>query len=387
MYDFDKMTDRKGTSCSKWDNMSSMFTEKGLLPLWIADMDFRCCEEAIEAMRQRVDHGIFGYTVLPDSYFESIAGWMQRRHNWTVQKEWLVTSVTVVSALNIFVQAFTKPGDGVIIQKPVYFPFEECIQDNDRRLVNNELIEKEGYYTIDFEDLEEKAARPENKMLLLCSPHNPVCRAWTEEELRRVIDICSRNDIYLIADEIHMDFVFKAEHVPVGTLTNYSKLAVCTSPSKTFNMAGLKMANIFIPDEAMRKEFTRRSKSQCGIIPNNPVSITGISAAYAKGDKWLDEVKQYIWENFQFVDAYLKEYMPKLKMTSPEATYLAWIDFSGVGLSGLELRSFLRGKARVALDEGMVFGKSGENFARINVATDRTVVRECLDRIRDNLAR
>ena len=295
--------------------------------------------------------------------------------------------MTVVSALNIFVQAFTKPGDGVIIQKPVYFPFEECIQDNDRRLVNNELIEKEGYYTIDFEDLEEKAARPENKMLLLCSPHNPVCRAWTEEELRRVIDICSRNDIYLIADEIHMDFVFKAEHVPVGTLTNYSKLAVCTSPSKTFNMAGLKMANIFIPDEAMRKEFTRRSKSQCGIIPNNPVSITGISAAYAKGDKWLDEVKQYIWENFQFVDAYLKEYMPKLKMTKPEATYLAWIDFSGVGLSGLKLRSFLRGKARVALDEGMVFGKSGENFARINVATDRTVVRECLDRIRDNLAR
>ena len=387
MYDFDKMTDRKGTSCSKWDNMSSMFTEKGLLPLWIADMDFRCCEEAIEAMRQRVDHGIFGYTVLPDSYFESIAGWMQRRHNWTVRKEWLVTSVTVVSALNIFVQAFTKPGDGVIIQKPVYFPLEECIQDNDRRLVNNELIEKEGYYTIDFEDLEEKAARPENKMLLLCSPHNPVCRAWTEEELRRVIDICSRNDIYLIADEIHMDFVFKAEHVPVGTLTNYSKLAVCTSPSKTFNMAGLKMANIFIPDEAMRKEFTRRSKSQCGIIPNNPVSITGISAAYAKGDKWLDEVKQYIWENFQFVDAYLKEYMPKLKMTKPEATYLAWIDFSGVGLSGLKLRSFLRGKARVALDEGMVFGKSGENFARINVATDRTVVRECLDRIRDNLAR
>ena len=387
MYDFDKMTDRKGTSCSKWDNMSSMFTEKGLLPLWIADMDFRCCEEAIEAMRQRVDHGIFGYTVLPDSYFESIAGWMQRRHNWTVQKEWLVTSETVVSALNIFVQAFTMPGDGVIIQKPVYFPFEECIQDNDRKLVNNELIEKEGYYAIDFEDLEEKAACPENKMLLLCSPHNPVCRAWTEEELRRVIDICSRNDIYLIADEIHMDFVFKAEHVPVGTLTNYSKLAVCTSPSKTFNMAGLKMANIFIPDEAMRKEFTRRSKSQCGIIPNNPVSITGISAAYAKGDKWLDEVKQYIWENFQFVDAYLKEYMPKLKMTKPEATYLAWIDFSGVGLSGLKLRSFLRGKARVALDEGMVFGKSGENFARINVATDRTVVRECLDRIRDNLAR
>lgn len=387
MYDFDKMTDRKGTSCSKWDNMSSMFTEKGLLPLWIADMDFRCCEEAIEAMRQRVDHGIFGYTVLPDSYFESIAGWMQRRHNWTVQKEWLVTSVTVVSALNIFVQAFTMPGDGVIIQKPVYFPFEECIQDNDRKLVNNELIEKEGYYAIDFEDLEEKAACPENKMLLLCSPHNPVCRAWTEEELRRVIDICSRNDIYLIADEIHMDFVFKAEHVPVGTLTNYSKLAVCTSPSKTFNMAGLKMANIFIPDEAMRKEFTRRSKSQCGIIPNNPVSITGISAAYAKGDKWLDEVKQYIWENFQFVDAYLKKYMPKLKMTKPEATYLAWIDFSGVGLSGLKLRSFLRGKARVALDEGMVFGKSGENFARINVATDRTVVRECLDRIRDNLAR
>lgn len=387
MYDFDKMTDRKGTSCSKWDNMSSMFTEKGLLPLWIADMDFRCCEEAIEAMRRRVDHGIFGYTVLPDSYFESIAGWMQRRHNWTVQKEWLVTSVTVVSALNIFVQAFTKPGDGVIIQKPVYFPFEECIQDNDRKLVNNELIEKEGYYAIDFEDLEEKAACPENKMLLLCSPHNPVCRAWTEEELRRVIDICSRNDIYLIADEIHMDFVFKAEHVPVGTLTNYSKLAVCTSPSKTFNMAGLKMANIFIPDEAMRKEFTRRSKSQCGIIPNNPVSIMGICAAYAKGDKWLDEVKQYIWENFQFVDAYLKEYMPKLKMTKPEATYLAWIDFSGVGLSGLKLRSFLRGKARVALDEGMVFGKSGENFARINVATDRTVVRECLDRIRDNLAR
>lgn len=387
MYDFDKMTDRRGTSCSKWDNMSSMFTEKGLLPLWIADMDFRCCEEAIEAMRQRVDHGVFGYTVLPDTYFESIAGWMQRRHNWTIRKEWLVTSITVVSALNIFVQAFTRPGEGVIIQKPVYFPFEECVQDNDRKLVNNELIEKDGYYTIDFEDLEKKAACPENKMLLLCSPHNPVCRAWTEEELRRVIDICARNDLYLVADEIHMDFVFKGKHIPMGTLTDYSKLAVCTSPSKTFNMAGLKMANIIIPDEAMRKAFIRRSKSQCGIIPNNPLSIAGISAAYAKGDKWMDEVKQYVWENFQFVDAYLKEYLPMLKMTNPEATYLAWIDFSGAGLSGLDLRCFLREKAKVALDEGMVFGKSGENFARINVATDKTVLKECLDRIRDNLNR
>ena len=167
MYDFDKMTDRRGTSCSKWDNMSSMFSEKGLLPLWIADMDFRCCEEAVSAIRKRVDHGVFGYTVLPDSYFDAIAGWMQRWHGWSVQKEWLVTSVTVVSALNIFVQAFTNPGDGVIIQKPVYFPFEECVLDNGRALVNNELLEQDGYYTMDFDDLERKASCPENKMLLL----------------------------------------------------------------------------------------------------------------------------------------------------------------------------------------------------------------------------
>lgn len=163
MYDFDKMTDRRGTSCSKWDNMSSMFSEKGLLPLWIADMDFRCCEEAVSAIRKRVDHGVFGYTVLPDSYFDAIAGWMQRRHGWSVQKEWLVTSVTVVSALNIFVQAFTNPGDGVIIQKPVYFPFEECVLDNGRALVNNELLEQDGYYTMDFDDLERKASCPEIK--------------------------------------------------------------------------------------------------------------------------------------------------------------------------------------------------------------------------------
>lgn len=387
MYDYDKMTDRRGTSCSKWDNMSSMFTEKDLLPLWIADMDFRCCEEAIEAMRQRVEHGVFGYTVLPESYYEAVSGWMQRRHNWTIQKEWLVTSVTVVSALNIFIQTFTNVGDGVIIQKPVYFPFEECIIDNGRELVNNELKETDGYYTIDFDDLERKAACPENKMLLLCSPHNPVCRAWTEKELRRIIDICVRNDVYLIADEIHMDFVFKGRHVPIGTLTSYDKLAVCTSPSKTFNMAGLKMANIIIPNEEMRRAFTRRSKAQCGIIPNNPLSIAGITAAYTHGDKWLDEVRGYIMENFRFVDEYIKTYIPKLRMTEPEATYLAWIDFSGVGLKGSELRRFLREDAKVALDEGMVFGKSGECFARINVATDRTVLRECMNRIRDSLMR
>lgn len=387
MYDFDKMTDRRGTSCSKWDNMSSMFSEKGLLPLWIADMDFRCCEEAVSAIRKRVDHGVFGYTVLPDSYFDAIAGWMQRRHGWSVQKEWLVTSVTVVSALNIFVQAFTNPGEGVIIQKPVYFPFEECVLDNGRALVNNELLEQDGYYTMDFDDLERKASCPENKMLLLCSPHNPVCRAWTAEELLRVIDICRRNDIYLIADEIHMDFVFNAKHIPLGTLTDYDKLAVCTSPSKTFNMAGLKMANIFIPDENMRKAFTRRSKSQCGIIPNNPLSIAGIEAAYAGGDKWLEEVKRYIWKNFCFVDNYIKQYLPALRMTRPEATYLAWIDFSGTGLRGKELSVFLREKAKIALDEGSVFGKNSEGYARINLATDRTVVKECLDRIRDNLAK
>ena len=203
----------------------------------------------------------------------------------------------------------------------------------------------------------------------------------------RVIDICRRNDIYLIADEIHMDFVFNAKHIPLGTLTDYDKLAVCTSPSKTFNMAGLKMANIFIPDENMRKAFTRRSKSQCGIIPNNPLSIAGIEAAYASGDKWLEKVKRYIWENFCFVDNYIKQYLPALRMTRPEATYLAWIDFSGTGLRGKELSVFLREKAKIALDEGSVFGKNSEGYARINLATDRTVVKECLDRIRDNLAK
>lgn len=385
MYDFSKTTDRRGTSCSKWDNMSSMFTEKGLLPLWIADMDFRCCEEAIEAMEERVRHGVFGYTVLPDAYGEALAGWMQRRHDWRIDKQWLVTSVTVVSALNIFIQTFTKPGEGVIIQKPVYFPFEEYVLDNGRTLVNNELACSGGCYSMDFADLEEKASRPENKMLILCSPHNPVCRSWSKEELKKVIDICKKYDLYLIADEIHGDFVFEGSFNSIGTLTDYPKLAVCVSPSKTFNMAGLKMANILIPDEAMRKAFTFRSKAQCGIIPNNPLSIAGITAAYEKGDRWLDEVKGYIYGNLKYIEEYLEKNMPALKMTRPEATYLAWIDFSGAGLSGDALKRFLRQEARVALDEGAVFGSSGVNFARINAATDRTVLQECLERICSHL--
>lgn len=380
-FEYALTTDRRGTSCSKWDNMSSMFTEKGLLPLWIADMDFRCCEAAIEAMEQRVRHGVFGYTVLPESYGEAVAGWMLRRHNWKIQPQWLVTSVTVVSALNIFVQALTEPGDGIIIQKPVYFPFEECVLSNGRRLVDNELINTDGYYTMDFDDLERKASDPKNKMLLLCSPHNPVCRAWREEELRRVIDICQRHGLYLISDEIHADFVFKGSHLSVSALSDYERIAVCTSPSKTFNMAGLKMANIFIPDEAMRAAFTHRSKAQCGIVPNNPLSIAGISAAYREGDAWLDTVRGYITENYAFTAAYLRERLPALRMTDPEATYLAWIDFSGAGLSGEALRDFLRHQAKVALDEGSVFGQSSAGYARINMATDKTVVRECLDRI------
>lgn len=385
-FDYALTTDRRGTDCSKWDNMSSMFTEKDLLPLWIADMDFRCCEAAIEAMAQRVHHGVFGYTVLPESYGEAVAGWMLRRHNWKIQPQWLVTSVTVVSALNIFVQALTEPGDGVIIQKPVYFPFEECVLNNGRRLVDNELINTDGYYTIDFDDLERKASDPKNKMLLFCSPHNPVCRAWKKEELQRVIDICQRHGLYLISDEIHADFVFKGSHFSVSALSDYERIAVCTSPSKTFNMAGLKMANIFIPDPEMRSAFTQRSKAQCGIVPNNPLSIVGISAAYREGDAWLDTVRGYIMENYAFVAAYLQDRLPMLRMTDPEATYLAWIDFSGADLSGENLRNFLRNKAKVALDEGIVFGQSSASYARINMATDKTVVKECMDRIFTALA-
>lgn len=386
MYDFDTPVDRKNTDCSKWDNMSSMFTQKDLLPLWIADMDFKVADEITSAIIHRAEHGVFGYTVLGQEYYDALAGWMQRRHGWKIQKEWVTTSVTVVSALNIMVQCYTAPGDGVIIQKPVYFPFEECVLTNGRKLSNNALINTNGYYTMDFEDLEKKAADPANKLMILCSPHNPVCRAWKHDELARVADICRKNGVILVSDEVHGDFVYgENRFLPMGAVTDYEKLVVCTAPSKTFNLAGLKLANIIIRDQELRNCFNQRSKSECGIVPNNPLSIEGVKAAYAHADKWVDEVKDYIYQNYLYLQQRVQADLPMLKVTPLEATFLAWVDFTDTGLFGESLSDFLRNKAKVGLDEGFVFGKEGQTYARINLATNRLVVKECLDRIKNSL--
>lgn len=386
MYDFDTPVNRKNTDCSKWDNMSSMFTQKDLLPLWIADMDFKVCDEITQAIVRRAEHGVFGYTVLGQEYYDALAGWMRRRHGWKIERDWVTTSVTVVSALNIMVQCYTAPGDGIIIQKPVYFPFEECVLTNGRKLANNALVNNDGYYTMDFADLEQKAADPQNKMMILCSPHNPVCRAWKREELARVADICERNNVILVSDEVHGDFVYGDNRfLPMGTITGYQKVVTCTAPSKTFNLAGLKLANIIIPDEDLRKRFNQRSKSECGIVPNNPLSIEGVKAAYAHGDRWVDEAKAYIYENYLFLKRQIEKELPMLKVTLLEATFLAWVDFAGTGLRGESLSDFLRNRAKVGLDEGFVFGKEGETYARINLATNRLVVKECLERIQNSL--
>lgn len=385
MYDFTSRVERKNTGSIKYDFAPEPVKGSGFAPLTIADMEFAVCPHITDAIKKAADKLIYGYTYEDEEYWLAVSGWMQRRHNWEPEREWLVTTNGVVPALNNAVCAFTEPGDGIIIQSPVYPPFWSSINGNDRRLIENPLIRDEnGYYAIDFADFEAKCADRDNnvKAFILCDPHNPIGRVWTRDELMRLADICVKFNVLVIADEIHNDLILPGvEHTVYATLPNAGEnWVVCTAPSKTFNLAGLASSNIFIPDEALRKRFKQLNHiGGSGCLPYFARAAT--IAAYNEGEEWLDELLQVVDGNFKYMYSFMEQHLPMIKVTRAEGTYLAWADMRALGLDDKELESFMLNKAFLALDEGYIFGAGGSGFERWNLAMPASQLEDALLRL------
>lgn len=385
-YHFDELIERKNTDCLKYDFAALRGKPENILPLWVADMDFRTADEILDAICERAKHGIFGYTESMDSYFEAAAGWMQKKHGWEVKKDWLVKTPGVVFALAMAVKAYTKEGDGVLIQQPVYYPFTEVIEDNNRQVVSSDLLYGEdGKYHIDFEDFENKIVKRNVKLFFLCSPHNPVGRVWSAEELLQIGEICLRHNVIVISDEIHADFVFGGhKHTVFASLKKELEdiTVTCTSPAKTFNLAGLQVSNIFIANGKLRGAF-RKQIAAAGYSQLNTIGLTACEAAYRYGGEWYAEMLAYVEKNIHFMRDYLAREFPQLTMTETEGTYLVWVDFRKLGLSEEELEDLIVKKANLWLDSGAIFGKSGEGFERFNAACPRATLEKALGQLRD----
>lgn len=382
-FDFNEVIDRKNTNSIKYDFALRRGKPENLLPLWVADMDFRVCGKILEALHQRVDHGIFGYSEVQDEYFETVRGWMEKKHNWKVESRWMIKTPGVVFALAMEVQAFTEPGDGVMIQQPVYYPFSEVIEDNDRIIVDNTLyLGDDGKYHMDFEDFERKAEQFHVKLFFLCNPHNPVGRVWTREELERLGEICIKQDIIVVSDEIHHDFIFQGGHLVFADLSEELKkrTITCTSPSKTFNLAGLQISNIFIADQKLRRKF-RRQVGAAGYSQLNSLGLTACQAAYRYGEEWHDQLMEYLRANISYVREFLKEKIPKIRLIEPEGTYLVWLDFKELGLREEEREDLIIKKAGLWLDSGAMFGPAGEGFERINIACPRSILKQAMENL------
>ncbi|MCR1954949.1 pyridoxal phosphate-dependent aminotransferase [Clostridioides mangenotii] len=390
-YNFDKVVDRTDTDSVKWDFRTncSPKAQKDGLPLWIADMDFECADPIIKALHHRVDHKIFGYSSNnSDKYFDALCNWYKRRFYWDIDRKSVVFSPGVVPAIALLVRVLTKPSEGVIIQKPVYYPFTNKIENNDRKVINNSLIYEDGTYKMDYEDLDKKASDPNNKVLILCSPHNPVGRVWSEEELKRVVEICKKHDVWIVADEIHSDLIRKGvKHTPLQLLcSDYKdKIVTCVAPSKSFNLAGMQLSNIIINNAELRKRYKHEIVATGGVSSPNPFAIVSAIAAYNESEDWLDELNDYLDKNVEFIKEFLLNNIPKAKLIYPEGTYLVWIDLNAFGLNEIDLEDLMFKKANVLLDEGYIFGKEGIGFERINAACPRSILKECLERIKKAL--
>ena len=381
--DFDKVVDRKNTSCLKYDFAVKRGMPADILPLWVADMDFKTSSYIQDAVAAQAEHGIYGYTESGDSYFEAVQAWFFTHYDWKVEEKWLVKTPGVVFALAMAVQAFTQENDAVMIQQPVYYPFSGVIKDNGRRIIDNTLVQDEaGSYHMDLADFEEKIIREKVKLFFLCNPHNPVGRAWTREELEKIGDICYKHHVLIVSDEIHADFVYNRKHqVLVNLKKEYEEITItCTAPSKTFNIAGLQVSNIFIPDNQLRHRFKRQIAAS-GYSQLNAAGLAACEAAYRYGEEWYNGVKAYIRENISFTKKFLEERIPKVKMLEPEGTYLVWVDFRALGLSNRELEDLIIHKAGLWLDSGAIFGAAGEGFQRINVACPRVTLQTALEKI------
>ena len=384
-YNFDEIIDRTGTSATKMESLPKGCPDDAL-PLWVADMDFACAEPILKALHERIDKKIFGYTMYDtDECLGAVLNWYKKRYGWEEQKENLFFCGGIVSAYAVLLNLLTKEGEGVVIQRPIYYPFTMKANSNGRQIVDSPLIYADGNYTIDFDDLDKKMAEPNNKVLVFCSPHNPAGRVWTEEEIRKVVDICKKYDKWIICDEIHCDLLRcgMTFHPILKVAPDYAdRIAVCTAPSKTFNLAGMKTSNIVIHNKELQAAWKELIGGKLSMNGAGTLGLTAMIAAYNEGEEWLEQLKEYLDGNFAYIDAFLKEHLPKAHMVPSEGTYLAWIDFNGyVDGDAEKLEEIMQKKARVALDEGYIFGDVGRGFERINIATPRSVVEDCMDRI------
>lgn len=386
IYDFDKINNRKNTNSLKFDFAVERGKPENILPLWVADMDFEAPREVIDALKEKAEHGIFGYTEPKPDYFEAVAGWFRKRHGWNPDPKKFVLSPGVVFSICALIRALTKEGDAVLICQPVYYPFEESIKSNNRKLVVSELVHTNGFYTVDYADFERKIVENDVKAFILCNPHNPVGRVWTEEELEKIGDICLRHNVFVISDEIHCDFTYgKNKHTVFQTVRKELEqiCAVCTAPTKTFNLAGLHIANTYIENDDVRSKYARELDRQ-GYSQPNVMGMVACQAAYSHGGKWLDRLLPYLEENIRLVQKYA-DGIPGVSLIKPQGTYLVWLDCRKTGLSAAELSKLIVNKAGVWLDDGYIFGQGGDGFERINVACPRAVLTEALERLKKAL--
>lgn len=383
-YNFDEEIDRRNTNCLKYDFAKERGKQEGILPLWVADMDFRTAPEIIDALVKEAQHGIFGYSEVKDDYFEALYNWFLKHFNWKTEKEWLVKTPGVVFAIAAAVRAFTEEGDGVLLCQPVYYPFMECILDNGRKLVNSQLVYADGNYVVDYEDFEKKIIDNDVKLFLLCSPHNPVGRVWSREELTRIGEICLKHNVLVLSDEIHCDFTYEGyTHTPFASISGAfaQNSIVCTAPSKTFNLAGLQVSNIFIADKEKRKRF-KKAVDAAGYSQLNVMGLVAAKAAYTYGEEWLCELKEYLAGNLLLVRDFVRDNLPQITLIEPQGTYLVWLDFHGLNLTLSQLEKLVSEKANLWLDGGFIFGKETEQFQRINIACTRKTLRQALDRLK-----
>lgn len=383
--DFDTPVERKGTDCLKYDFAVERGMSPDILPLWVADMDFRISSYIQDALTAQAAHGIYGYSDSKEDYFAAVRDWMKKKHGWQVEEKWLVKTPGVVFALAMAVRAFTKEGEAVMIQQPVYYPFSSVIKDNGRKLVSNTLVQKEdGHYEMDIADFERKVKEEKVKLFFLCNPHNPVGRVWDRESLLEIGRICVENHVVVVSDEIHADFIFEGTHQVFADLSDKIRdiSVTCTAPSKTFNIAGLQVSNIFIANDSLRRRFVKEI-SAAGYSQVNASGLVACRTAYAQGEEWYQGMMAYVRANIDFAEQYIREQIPEIRMRKPEGTYLLWLDFRRLSLTSEELEDLIVRKAGLWLDSGAIFGTCGEGFQRINAACTRATLTEALGRIKN----
>ena len=382
-YDFDEIISRRNSNSYKWDAVM----EEGVLPMWVADMDFRTAPAVVEVLRKRMDHGIFGYTKVPPVYYDAIINWFTRRHGWQIDRDWIIYTSGVVPALSAIIKALTVPGDRVLVQTPVYNCFFSSIRNNGCEIVANPLVYTNGTYRIDFDDLARKATDPKVKLLLLCNPHNPVGRVWTRAELMCIGEICLRNDVLVVADEIHCELVYSGHtYIPFASISDdfRNRSVTCTSPSKAFNLAGLQIANIFAADESVRVKIDKaiNLNEVCDV---NPFGVEALVAAYNDGEEWLEELKCYLSDNYVYMRTFFNKYLPQFPVVKLEGTYLVWVDCSVLNRSSKEIAEILLKAEKLWINEGSMYGEAGEGFIRINIACPRQILIDGLNRLKRGL--